>query len=110
MPNAGVGAVVRGDMLSVMPENFDRVLNINLRGTVFLTNAVTKGTMYATPAENIHVFGIDFGALGSAGLTYEVSAGGLIGVSHAPVYDHVSVETNVLTGMMKKIWDYAKSK
>lgn len=67
---------------------------------VFLTNAVTKGTMYATPAENIHVFGIDFGALGSAGLTYEVSAGGLIGVSHAPVYDHVSVETNVLTGMM----------
>ena len=55
---------------------------------VFLTNAVTKGTMYA------------FGALGSAGLTYEVSAGGLIGVSHAPVYDHVSVETNVLTGMM----------
>ena len=67
---------------------------------VFLTNAVAKGTMYATPAENIHVFGIDFNALGSAGLTYEVSAGGLIGVSHAPVYDHVSVETNVLTGMM----------
>jgi NAD(P)-dependent dehydrogenase (short-subunit alcohol dehydrogenase family) len=33
--NAGVGAVVRGDMLSVAPENFDRVMNINLRGTVF---------------------------------------------------------------------------
>ncbi len=43
--NAGVGAVVRGDMLSVAPENFDRVMSINLRGTVFLTNAVARAML-----------------------------------------------------------------
>lgn len=67
---------------------------------VFLTNQVTKGKMYATPAENIHVFGIDFAELAQGGLAYTQSANGLIGVSHAPAYDHVSTETNVLTGML----------
>lgn len=47
--NAGVGAVVRGDLLELKPENFDRALNINLRGTVFLSQAVAKA-MLATPA------------------------------------------------------------
>jgi NAD(P)-dependent dehydrogenase (short-subunit alcohol dehydrogenase family) len=43
--NAGVGAVVRGDMLSIAPENFDRVMGINLRGTVFLTNTVARAML-----------------------------------------------------------------
>ena len=47
--NAGVGAVVRGDLLDLKPENFDRVLSINLRGTVFLSQAVAKA-MLAVPA------------------------------------------------------------
>jgi NAD(P)-dependent dehydrogenase (short-subunit alcohol dehydrogenase family) len=47
--NAGVGAVVRGDLLELKPENFDRALNVNLRGTVFLSQAVAKA-MLATPA------------------------------------------------------------
>ncbi|TPN80582.1 3-ketoacyl-ACP reductase [Mesorhizobium sp. CU2] len=47
--NAGVGAVVRGDLLELKPENFDRALNINLRGTVFLSQAVAKA-MLAAPA------------------------------------------------------------
>ncbi|QKC81880.1 3-ketoacyl-ACP reductase [Mesorhizobium sp. NZP2077] len=46
--NAGVGAVVRGDLLELTPENFDRTLGINLRGTVFLSQAVAKA-MLATP-------------------------------------------------------------
>ncbi|BCH07771.1 3-ketoacyl-ACP reductase [Mesorhizobium sp. 131-3-5] len=46
--NAGVGAVVRGDLLELKPENFDRTLGINLRGTVFLSQAVAKA-MLATP-------------------------------------------------------------
>lgn len=46
--NAGVGAVVRGDLLELKPENFDRALDINLRGTVFLSQAVAKA-MLATP-------------------------------------------------------------
>lgn len=67
---------------------------------VFLTNKVASGTMYATPAENIHVFTVDFGELARADLSYQQSDSGLIGVAHAPAYDHVSTETNVLTGML----------
>lgn len=47
--NAGVGAVVRADLLDLKPENFDRALNINLRGTMFLTQAIAKA-MLAAPA------------------------------------------------------------
>ncbi|MFK0687879.1 3-ketoacyl-ACP reductase [Mesorhizobium sp. IMUNJ 23033] len=45
--NAGVGAVVRGDLLDLKPENFDRTLDINLRGTVFLSQAVAKAMLAA---------------------------------------------------------------
>lgn len=48
--NAGVGAVVRGDLLDLQPENFDRTLSINLRGTVFLSQAVAKA-MLATSGD-----------------------------------------------------------
>ena len=51
--NAGVGAVVRGDLLDLKPENFDRALNINLRGTVFLSQTVAKA-MLATPGDHPH--------------------------------------------------------
>ncbi|RUW47729.1 3-ketoacyl-ACP reductase [Mesorhizobium sp. M1A.F.Ca.ET.072.01.1.1] len=47
--NAGIGAVVRGDLLELKPDNFDHALNINLRGTVFLSQAVARA-MLATPA------------------------------------------------------------
>jgi NAD(P)-dependent dehydrogenase (short-subunit alcohol dehydrogenase family) len=40
--NAGIGAPVRADFLELRPENFDRVLAVNLRGTVFLTQAVAR--------------------------------------------------------------------
>ena len=66
---------------------------------VFLTNQVEAGTVWATPAENIHAFAPDFGALASAGLPYQAAAGNVIGVAHTPAYDHVSVDTNVLTGL-----------
>lgn len=48
--NAGIGAPVRGDLLDLKPENFDRVLSINLRGTVFLSQAVARA-MLAQPAD-----------------------------------------------------------
>lgn len=47
--NAGIGAVLRGDLLELKPENFDRVLSVNLRGTVFLSQAVARA-MLAAPA------------------------------------------------------------
>ena len=75
-------------------ENFLGVTN------VFLTNKVPAGTLYATPVENIHVYGIDFASLTDAGLAYASDTLGLIGVAHAPAYDHVSVDTNVLCGTL----------
>ncbi len=50
--NAGIGAPVRGDMLEMTPENFDRVMSINLRGTAFLSQAVAKA-MLASPAKGV---------------------------------------------------------
>ncbi len=40
--NAGVSVKVRGDMLDVTPESFDRLIAINLRGPFFLTQAVAR--------------------------------------------------------------------
>ncbi len=40
--NAGVAPNVRADMLEMSEESFDRVLGINLRGTFFLTQQITK--------------------------------------------------------------------
>jgi NAD(P)-dependent dehydrogenase (short-subunit alcohol dehydrogenase family) len=48
--NAGVSVATRGDLLDVKPDSFDRLMNINLRGPFFLTQAVAA-RMVATPAE-----------------------------------------------------------
>ena len=75
---------------------------------VFLTNKVAEGTLYATPIENIRIYGIDFGALSSAGLVYTQDSNGLIGVAHTPAYDRVSAETHLLNGMklFAEVQDY----
>ena len=40
--NAGVGALVRGDLLDLEPKNFDFVMSINLRGAFFLAQEVAS--------------------------------------------------------------------
>jgi NAD(P)-dependent dehydrogenase (short-subunit alcohol dehydrogenase family) len=40
--NAGVPAQVRGDMLELAPDSFDRVLGVNLRGAFFLAQEVAR--------------------------------------------------------------------
>jgi len=40
--NAGVSVQSRGDLLDVTPESYDRCLNVNTRGTFFLTQAFAK--------------------------------------------------------------------
>ena len=40
--NAGVPARVRGDMLEVTPDNFDFVLDVNLRGAFFLAQEAAR--------------------------------------------------------------------
>ena len=75
---------------------------------VIVTSAIAKGTVFATPDENLRLYGVDFGSLGEAGLAYEVSDSGLIGVHHDPKYNRTSVETNVLTGahLLPEVLDY----
>ena len=46
--NAGMGSVERGDFLGLKPENFDTIMDVNLRGTVFFTQAVVKAMLAAT--------------------------------------------------------------
>jgi NAD(P)-dependent dehydrogenase (short-subunit alcohol dehydrogenase family) len=48
--NAGVPARLRGDMLDLTPDNFDFVLNVNLRGAFFLAQAVAKRMLAAESA------------------------------------------------------------
>lgn len=75
---------------------------------VFVTNRVEQGKIIATPAENIHLYGVDFGALSQAGLTYAVQDGSLIGVHHEPNYVRNSAETYIATGatLLAEILDY----
>lgn len=67
---------------------------------IFVTNKVPKGKVYATTVENIHIYGVDFAELQKAGLAYEVTDDGLIGVAHEPAMARVSCQTHVLTGML----------
>jgi NAD(P)-dependent dehydrogenase (short-subunit alcohol dehydrogenase family) len=49
--NAGVSVLSRGDLLDVSVESYDRCLDINTRGTFFLTQAVARLMIAQTPAE-----------------------------------------------------------
>lgn len=74
----------------------------------FVTNKVPAGKLYVTPAENLHMYGIDFGALASAEIAYTALEGSLIGVHHEPNYVRNSSETYVATGatLIAEILDY----
>lgn len=65
---------------------------------IFVTSKVHAGTLYATPVENIHLYGVDFASLGQAGLEYTVADGGMIGVHHTANYGRTSAETYALVG------------
>jgi 3-oxoacyl-[acyl-carrier protein] reductase len=49
--NAGIASPIRGDMLDLLPENFDRVIGVNLRGPLFFTLAVARWMLAHPPAE-----------------------------------------------------------
>ena len=48
--NAGIPAISRGDLLSVTPQAFDRVLDVNMRGTFFFTQTVARHMLEAPSA------------------------------------------------------------
>jgi 3-oxoacyl-[acyl-carrier protein] reductase len=79
--NAGTGAVVRGDPLELLPENLDRVIGVNLRGTIFLTQAVARW-MLAHPAPDrprtiVHVTSVSAALASPERLDYCISKAGL---------------------------------
>lgn len=47
--NAGVAQLARGDLLDLTPAEVDRALDINLRGTFFLTQACARRMLAAPP-------------------------------------------------------------
>ncbi len=50
--NAGVQTAYRGDMLEIPVESFDRLIDVNLRGSFFLTQRIAK-RMIAEPAGDV---------------------------------------------------------
>jgi len=48
--NAGISAPKRGDLLELVPQAFDQVLGVNLRGTFFFTQAVAQRMLAAHAA------------------------------------------------------------
>jgi NAD(P)-dependent dehydrogenase (short-subunit alcohol dehydrogenase family) len=52
--NAGVSVKVRGDLLDVTPDSFDRCLDTNTRGTFFFTQVVARRMAAAVPPAGVH--------------------------------------------------------
>lgn len=77
----------------------DYVKNLaGVSGTVVFSSGIAKGTIFATPSDNIHVYTPDFAELAKGGLNYTIADSGCIGVAHEPAYNRVSCITNVLAG------------
>ncbi|GGA03024.1 3-ketoacyl-ACP reductase [Elstera cyanobacteriorum] len=80
--NAGMAAPVRGDVLALRPENFDSVVNVNLRGTMFLTQRVVNH-MLATPSipgvsrSILHITSVSAAMASPERLDYCISKAGL---------------------------------
>lgn len=72
---------------------------LGISGVAIFTSKVTQGTAYCTAAENIHLYAPDIAGFAPAGLEYEVSDSGIIGVKHTPAYNKFSAETNVICGL-----------
>jgi NAD(P)-dependent dehydrogenase (short-subunit alcohol dehydrogenase family) len=52
--NAGVSVMSRGDLLDVQPESYDRCLDINTRGTFFLTQCFAKRLLARSRDPSLH--------------------------------------------------------
>ena len=49
--NAGVAPLIRADLLDMTEESFDRVISVNTKGTMFLTQAVAKQMISQEPVD-----------------------------------------------------------
>lgn len=69
-------------------------------GTCVFDANVKRGTVIATPAENINCYAVDLAGLSQAGFDYAVDETGLIGVHHSPKYENGTAETYADTGVL----------
>ncbi|MQW89575.1 3-ketoacyl-ACP reductase [Sinorhizobium saheli] len=82
--NAGIASVVRGDFLDLKPENFDTIVGVNLRGTVFFTQAVLKAMLRAEadrPRSIINITSVSAAMTSPERLDYCMSKAGLAAFS-----------------------------
>jgi 3-oxoacyl-[acyl-carrier protein] reductase len=83
--NAGMAAVVRGDFLDLLPENFDKVIHTNLKGTVFFTQAVVKAMLREERSSHqrsiINITSVSAAASSPERLDYCISKAGLAAFS-----------------------------
>ena len=82
--NAGIASVVRGDFLDLKPENFDTIVGVNLRGTVFFTQAVLKAMLQAEadrPRSIINITSVSAAMTSPERLDYCMSKAGLAAFS-----------------------------
>ena len=78
--NAGIGSPLRGDLLDLAPDNFDRVMAVNLRGTLFLTLAAARSMLADPPAEGraiVTITSVSAGLASPERADYCVSKAGL---------------------------------
>lgn len=72
--NAGIGSRIRGDFLNLEPVNYDAIFDINLRGTVFFTQAVLRAMLAQTstsqPRSIINITSVSAGMTSPERLDY----------------------------------------
>ncbi|TCL67266.1 3-ketoacyl-ACP reductase [Rhizobium sp. BK251] len=83
--NAGIASVVRGDFLDLQPENFDTIIDVNLKGTVFFTQTVVRAMLAAkkaaTPRSVINITSVSAELSSPERLDYCISKAGLAAFS-----------------------------
>lgn len=82
--NAGIASVMRGDFLDLRPENFDTIIGVNLRGTVFFTQAVVKAMLAAqagAPRSIVNITSVSAAMTSPERLDYCMSKAGLAAFS-----------------------------
>lgn len=79
--NAGIASRVRGDFLELTPENYDAIMAVNLRGTVFFTQAVLRAMLMTAPTSQprsiINITSISAEMTSPERLDYCISKAGL---------------------------------
>ncbi len=82
--NAGIASVARGDFLDLRPENFDTIIGVNLRGTVFFTQAAVKAMLAAkavAPRSIVNITSVSAAMTSPERLDYCMSKAGLAAFS-----------------------------